>query len=183
MLKKGILLICITLLLFSTACAEDYVLSLYAPIPYEDHTPMVIKPGQVASQRFVAENDWDIFTVACPSFSNNYGSLTLSIYTWQSDYDTTVQVEPLVSKRFVDFADNANLRIFLEEPLAAGEYLFTLSDAEESVGVWQYFQGTYEGQCYVDGKPMRGNFEARVLYVLNAGPITVPDEYLTPPAK
>ena len=183
MMKKYLLLLVVVLLSFSVACAESYVLALYEPVPYEDHTPMTIKPGQAASQRFTAEQPWDVFTVACPSFSNNEGSLTLSVYAWQGDYAATVKAEPLLSKRFVDFPDNANLRIFLDEPLPAGEYLFMLDDAVESVGVWQYFQGTYEGQCYLDGEPIRGNFEARVLYVLNEGPNTVPDEYLTPPTK
>lgn len=167
--------------IFPAVASENYVLALYKPVPYEDHTPLKIPAGSAAAQRFVAENSWDIFTVACPSFSNNIGSLTLSIYAWQGDYASTTASEKLASKRFVDFADNANLRLFLSVPLPAGEYLFVLDEPEEQVGVWQYFQGTYKGECYLGGEKIRGNFEARVLYVINEGPITVPDEYLTPP--
>lgn len=78
--------------------------------------------------------------VGCPSYSNDFGALTVALYKWDTDYETTVKGEALNKQEFVDFKDNAMLGFTFEEPLAAGSYYLEVSDGyDESgsgVGVW-----------------------------------------------
>ena len=76
----------------------------------------------------------------CPSYSDDIGSLTLKVFAWNTDFDTTVAAEPLYSEEFVDFADNSSLLSFFDEGLiGSGTFLILLcegKDEGEGVGVW-----------------------------------------------
>ncbi len=78
--------------------------------------------------------------VQAPSFSDNIGNLTIKVFTWNTDYDTTVAGEPVYTQEFVDFADNSSLLCEFEEgQIPAGTYLILVCDAVdegEGVGVW-----------------------------------------------
>ena len=83
---------------------------------------------------------FDYVTVACPSYNNNVGSFRLELFTWQDNYDTTVKGKALASKDFVNFNDNATLKLDCGKELPAGEYVLRLSnvseDRTEQIGVW-----------------------------------------------
>lgn len=95
--------------------------------------------------------------VGCPSWSNNVGSLTVSLYKWDTDYDTTTKAEPLDSKVCEDYEDNEHLGFTFstDSPLPAGSYYIELSDGfDESgsgVGVWTGL--AWPGQAvFIDGR-------------------------------
>lgn len=75
-------------------------------------------------------------SVSCPSYGNNKGSVRFSLYTWQGDYQSTVDSEELYGTDFVDFNDNALLKF--EYPTApAGEWLVVITGkGDDSTGVW-----------------------------------------------
>lgn len=80
-------------------------------------------------------------SASCPSYSDDLGSLTLKVYAWNTDYETTTAAEPLFSEQFVDFADNSNLISFFEEgQIGSGTFLIVLCDGDDpegqGVGVW-----------------------------------------------
>lgn len=82
--------------------------------------------------------------VAAPSWSDNVGNLTVKIYTWNTDYATTVAGEPVYTEEFVDYPDNAGFDFDCtgEDSLGlpAGEYLWWVGDGVDEggsgVGLW-----------------------------------------------
>ena len=94
----------------------------------------------------IEEGFLEDFSVACPSWSNDIGSLTMRVYKWDSDYSTTVAGEPVAEETFVDYVDNDWIIMYFNDDGAigpeAGEYLVTLGDGvDESgsgVGLWTY---------------------------------------------
>ena len=106
-------------------------------------------------------------SVPAPSYSENTGSLTIKIFTWNTDYATTVAAEPVYTEQFVDFADNSDLVCeFEENQIPGGRYLILVCDgvdeAGSGVGVWagKPFKSTtmpeeyvkYEIESWINGK-------------------------------
>ncbi len=93
----------------------------------------------------------------CPSWNDAVGNLTLTLWKWDKDYDTTVKGTPLAGPQvFENYDDNAILAFEFAEPLAAGVYYLQLSDAEDDsgtgVGVWSC-EVKYPGQAVMrDGE-------------------------------
>ncbi|MBR0157999.1 MAG: hypothetical protein IJM24_02835 [Clostridia bacterium] len=91
----------------------------------------------------------------CPSWSDNVGNLTVTLWKWDKDYQTTVAAAPLNGPEvFENFEDNSVLGFEFETPVAAGTYYLELSGAEDGtgVGVWSA-QATYPGQAVLrDGE-------------------------------
>ena len=127
----------------------------------ENHAPIEIQICQSLGARFDAPAPFTQLTVRCPSFSNNIGGLTLALYRWQENYAATITEKPLVSKRFDDFADNETLALVFE-PLDAGEYLWTLSDPTEKVGVWKILETLESVEAYQNGEPTDGTYQFAV---------------------
>ncbi len=79
-------------------------------------------------------------SVQAPSYSDDIGNLTIKVFAWNTDYDTTVAGEVVYAQEFVDFADNSNLVCEFEEgQIPAGTYLILVCDAVDEgggVGVW-----------------------------------------------
>ncbi|MBP5311231.1 MAG: hypothetical protein J6112_00130 [Clostridia bacterium] len=86
--------------------------------------------------------------IICPSWSNDIGSLTVTLWKWDTDYNTTKASEPLYGPTvFENFPDNSFIGFEFEEtPLPAGVYFIELSEpADDMVGVWT-MQKAYPGQ-------------------------------------
>lgn len=113
-----------------------------------DHTPFsLLAEGSSIGMHFnVAEGFLEDFSITCPSWSDNVGSLTMRIYKWNTDYATSVAGTPVKEETFVDYEDNAVLTMVFNEDgakgLEAGEYLVTLGDGVDAggsgVGLWYY---------------------------------------------
>jgi len=85
----------------------------------------------------------------CPSFADNEGKITFSVYKWMGDYATTIAATPVTSIVFMDYEDNATLTFDLKDSagkgLVAGEYLWRMHDCYDDpektstgVGIWYY---------------------------------------------
>lgn len=102
-------------------------------------------------------------TTNVPSYSNNTGSLTMALFAFDTDYDTTLLEAPLAEYTFVDFPDGGHLSFHFPEnnPLPAGEYLVLFYDMHDDtptadggalpgIGLWQ--KKAFEGQrTYING--------------------------------
>ena len=87
--------------------------------------------------------------VSTPSYANNIGSMTFSLYNYDYGFHNSKSKEPIITYTFEDFNDNAFLGFSFdsEQPLKAGEYVLVLSepyDNTSGVGVWLY--ESYAGQ-------------------------------------
>ena len=128
----------------------------------ENHVPVRISPEVgCAAQKFTASFAFSQVGVCCPSYSNNTGNLTFSLYRWKSDYSQTLAETPLARKVFENFRDCSFLSLSFEESIPAGDYLWTLTEATENVGVWQLpqIENPSEVQSFLDGAPIAGGFE------------------------
>jgi len=106
--------------------------------------------------QFFATTSFNYIETGCPSSSDNIGNLTLSIYNWKTDYETTVSGTAIKSKEFVDFKDNEFIRLTFDSPMPAGEYLWVLSNPVQVVGIWSYPEGPIDHpsdvKCYIAGE-------------------------------
>lgn len=96
-----------------------------------------IERMDTAAGQFKALDAFDELQVCCPSYSNNIGNLTLSLYSWNTNYMTTVAGNAIAKQTFTNFTDGAYLKLAFNA-LPAGEYLWELSGSSEMVGVWVY---------------------------------------------
>ena len=83
---------------------------------------------------------FDYVTVAAPSYNNNKGSFRLELFRWTESYSKTVGGQALATQDFIDFNDNATLKLKFGHNMDAGEYVLRLTniseDANEQIGVW-----------------------------------------------
>ena len=119
------------------------------------------KLGESAGLQFTADSRFLGIDVHCPSWSNNLGSLTLSLYRWRGAYMTSVASQPIARKTFDDFPDNAWLKLTFE-PQDSGAYLWVLSNPTEMVGVWKDENGHHGIQSYFNGRPVMGAYECGI---------------------
>lgn len=80
-------------------------------------------------------------SVLVASWGDNIGNLTVKIFAWNTDFETTVAAEHVYAEEFVDFQDNGNLVCeFDEGEIPAGRYLILVCDGVDAsgtgVGVW-----------------------------------------------
>lgn len=138
---------------------EPYYRGVFDSFPEtERHLSVELRAGDVAACRFETEKNLSRLTVACPSFSNNVGDLTLSLYRWKADYVSTLAEPPAASKTFVDFKDNDRLSMTFD-PLDGEQWLWTLSEARERVGVWKLPESTDRMVSYFNGEPVEGTYQ------------------------
>lgn len=155
----------------------------------EGHRPQRIGADGRAGVRFSVERDFVGVDARCPSYGNDRGGLTLSLYPWAGSVEASCARGALAARRFEDFPDNATLRLSFT-PHPAGTYYAELSRGTEAVGVWKSPRGVAGAESYVDGRPVAGALEFAVtvagldvpfagdwaLYRLLSGPTCAPAE-------
>ncbi|MHB8581566.1 MAG: glycoside hydrolase family 71/99 protein, partial [Ignavibacteriaceae bacterium] len=118
--------------------------------------------GSTAGLKFTSDSSSIGIDAACPSYSNNIGNLTLKLYKWNTNYSTTVAGTPIADSTFVNFNDNARLRLnFTPQP--AGQYYWELSNGTEMVGVWKWNNTKDSVTSYFNGNLVRdGNYDSKI---------------------
>ena len=104
--------------------------------------------------------------VSMPTWSTTDSACTLSLYAWDTNYDTTIASDPIVSKRFDPLIDNARNTLTFD-PLPAGEYFLRIHDVRGQVGVWAYDYKSCGGYVYTNGTESRKEWDVRVTFVDN----------------
>ncbi|MBN1347813.1 hypothetical protein JXJ21_00230 [candidate division KSB1 bacterium] len=119
------------------------------------------KAGDRAALKFAADSAFLAIDVHCPSWSNNVGNLTLSLYKWKYSYLITTAGSPIARKAFENYQDNAWLKLEFDaqEP---GEYMWLLNNATEVVGVWKDENSQHPAISFLNGVPTTGDYECRV---------------------
>ncbi len=111
------------------------------------------------------------FGYCMPTWTTTDSSCTLSIYKWTGTFTDTMATEPIASKHFENMRDNAtNWVTFDEQP--AGNYLFTITEPQGSVGVWMHSEPVNPyGYLYLNNIEQEGDPE---LYIRFPGNVTDP---------
>ena len=126
-----------------------------------DHRPQRLLGQTTAGVRFTTPREFHRVWVCCPSYGNDKGSLTATLYPWKGTVEASRAAGAVATKRFVDFADNENLG--LEFPTrSAGNYYLELSEGTEMVGVWKEKSGRSDVQSFLDGRPVEGVYRVSV---------------------
>lgn len=101
-------------------------------------------------------------SVVCPSFDDSIGSLTFRLYQWKDSYAVTTTQKPIVTKTYTDFVDGSSLAVILPiDQVYTGEFLLTIGDGVQSVGVWTdknnpVITSDVPYKCFLNGKEMSG---------------------------
>ncbi len=111
--------------------------------------PLQTTGNETAGIQFtVAENTYLTSWVGyCPSWNNNTGSLTVSIYRWKGSYAATVAEAPAAEETFVNYTDNSPLNMHLKEGvIGEGEWYaeYGKGQASDPVGIWSNYQPTVQ---------------------------------------
>ena len=137
------------------------------------HSAVQLSGSNTAGAQFAAANSFDILEVCCPSWSNNIGNLTLKLFAWNTNYATSVGGTALASQEFVNFTDNAWLRLtFTAQP--AGTYVWQLSNPVETVGVWKVDGSAHPSVAYLNGTTTTGDYESWIYYLTGPTPTPTP---------
>ena len=124
---------------FGTPGNQGWVpLCLSDGIHYDLGVKFNVKENQFANQ----------IAFLCPSWGDNKGTLTISIYKWDGDYNSSIAAMPIITNTFVDYEDNSTLILDLTDSsgkgLVEGEYVWRIHDGADAgdgtgVGIW-YFE-------------------------------------------
>lgn len=143
--------------------------------PFDNTVPVQLTGSNTAAEKFTATNPFNAIDVSCPSWSNNIGNLTLKLFVWNTDYNTTVNGIPIAIHKYSNFVDNALLRLDFSQQ-APGTYLWLLDTPSETVGVWKCEGSTDLSVAYFNGSITTGDYRSRVFYTEKPQP---PDPVIT----
>jgi hypothetical protein len=124
---------------------------------------LVAQSGSAAALRFTAASPFYAINASCPSWGNNIGDITLSLFKWNTNYAQSVSAPPLASKTFVNYSDNEKIRLTFNQQ-GAGEYIWVLSNGTEQVGVWKWTDSTDPVISFYGGNQVAGNYESEIAY-------------------
>ncbi len=145
------------------------------------------------SQRITLNEEGTIAGIGMdmPSYSNNIGTATVTVYEWQGEYVSTLKSKPIISKDFIDQADNAFCSMGI--PNNSGDILVHLTNGSDKVGVWVTNTPATDTQStqttYVGGKEITGclSLSYQIGNKIDTGVGTVakinPYEYIIPSAN
>lgn len=135
-----------------------------------NHSPIEITSTKVISQYVEIDKPFISLEICCPSYSDNVGNITVTLYKWAGDVDASAKGTPVAKKEWVDFKDNGWVGVFADEGKAwpAGEYYWTLTDPVQKVGIWKAAFDNLDTDMiqtsYVDGQEVEGCHECSVVY-------------------
>jgi hypothetical protein len=139
------------------ACVLPLMLAATArsDVSYEggDRTSFALNDYSALGQTFTATSRLNILSITAPSWSDNEGGFTLSVY------DSPLRGKLLARQAFRDFADNATLYVYVPSAPGPGSFYWEISDrtGQTRVGLYAYRNSTYGGGCaYFDGVPNEG---------------------------
>lgn len=145
----------------------DGIVYLYQYPSKQD--PQQLKQGTELGQYINIDDDFSVLALSCPSWSDNIGSMTLTVYKWSGDYETSKAGTPVAKQTYVDYNDNQWLLIAPAsgEYFPKGEYLWTLTDPVQDVGIWKAFdenmECTYFVESFLNGQHLDGILCSAVL--------------------
>lgn len=125
-----------------TACGQTATQTI--AVPLNDYARL--------GQRFTTDRSFQMLWVQVPSWSDNEGGLTLTLW------DSPERKRSLGSQAFTDIRDNARVELRLARPLPPGTYYWEVSERTGTTRVGLYAEVVTAGTddcAYFDGVPYR----------------------------
>jgi HEAT repeat protein/sugar phosphate isomerase/epimerase/type 1 glutamine amidotransferase len=129
-----------TAICLSVCLATTLLAARTEPVPLNDHTRL--------GQKLTATMPWNGIWIISPSWSDNEGGFTLSLW------DSPKRGKLLARKTFVDFQDNARLDLWLPKTAAPGTLYWEIHDrvGQTRVGLYSRILEQEVDDCaYLDG--------------------------------
>jgi len=141
------------------AAGSDFGEALYP----ESSLATAVQLSGTAAQMFTTTDPYYSISVCCPTWCTTDGSMTLSLYNWDTNYSTTISNGPIVTQTYNGVADNSWLKIANDNLFPAGKYLWVLSQPVNTIGVWKYPNAKSGIQSYLNGNMVIGSYKALLL--------------------
>ena len=112
------------------------------------HSARAFAEGSPVGIRLHFGAPFNQFTLCMPTWGDKGVSLTLSLYKWNTDFETTRAATPVATRRIENHPDNGHAALsFDEQP--AGEYLICIDEFSGGrLGVWQMSAAVGKGFTY-----------------------------------
>lgn len=90
-----------------------------------DWYPFAFPAGEdsTLAQSFSVPSPFQAVGIASPTWNGSGAGYRMSLYKWNTDYDTTIAGTPIAQKTFSNISDNARNELVLDAPALAGVYL------------------------------------------------------------
>ena len=135
----------------------------------DGQTEISLATAVSAAQKFSAVNSFYAIQVSCPNWASTNSSLTLSLYHWNTDYNTTLAGTAIATIPYTNYNDNQNLEIINESKFPSGDYLWVLSNPSGSAGVWEKSSNRNGVTNYFNGEIVTGCYSAWMLLNKSSG--------------
>ena len=131
-------------------------LATHSARQFTEGTPIGIRMGLGAP--------FNKFTLCMPTWGDKTVSLTLSLYKWDTDFDTTRAASPVATKKIEKHSDNGHAMLsFDEQP--AGEYLICIDEFSGGrLGAWQMSSAVSNAFTYESGVEKAASWEISVSF-------------------
>ena len=131
-------------------------LATHSARQFTEGTPVGIRMGFGAP--------FNKFTLCMPTWGDKTVSLTLSLYKWDTDFDTTREKAPVATKKIEKHPDNGHAMLsFDEQP--AGEYLICIDEFSGGrLGAWQMSDAVSHAYTYESGVEKAASWEISVSF-------------------
>ena len=128
----------------------------HTPRQFTEDTPIGIRLGLGAPFRK--------FTLCMPTWGDKTVSLTLSLYKWDTDFDTSRAASPVATRRVENHPDNGHAALEFEEQ-PAGEYLICIDEFSGGrLGAWQMSEAVSHAYTYENGMEKAASWEISVSF-------------------
>ncbi|MEW6235889.1 MAG: hypothetical protein AB1656_10920 [Candidatus Omnitrophota bacterium] len=155
-------ILCLTLVFALGAQSQTIVEDFFTPDG--GTSPITLNGGQKCAQRFTATLPFEGVLVNGPTWSvSGEKGMTIRLYKWNVNYDTTVAQTPIAVSVLVNLNDNDWFLCAAPAELPPGEYLWEASEPTNSnpnatdpfqIGCWRYDGSKYTGgEAYFNGVP------------------------------
>ncbi len=151
-----------TALLDQDEWEADWIRAPYERWPFEQgnprHTsaPEPLGPGETHGQTFTSAVPFDRAEARMATRGEEGSSATLTLHEGDAD-------GPALASATLDVEDNAWLELELDEPVEAGTYALTVSDASGNVAWWLHEANVYpDGTALEGGEPVLGDRAFRI---------------------
>lgn len=143
---------------------EPVIIKAFDTAEVATHSPRSLTEGTPAGIRLGLGGPFRKLTLCMPTWNDTGVCLTLSLYKWDTDFDTSRATPPVASVRIEDHPDNGHAALSFEEQ-PAGEYLLCVDEFSGGrLGVWQMSSAVSNGLTYENGDEKAASWEISVYF-------------------
>ena len=171
LLAAVMMLGCITTLFTFTILADDNIasdepikLQAYDPAELATHTVRQLSSASPVGIRMAYGAPFTKVTLCMPTWGDKTTCLILSLYKWDTDFDTSRKAEPVATDYIENHPDNGHAALEFEEQVA-GEYLLCIDSFSGGLlGVWEMSNAVSNAYTYEGGVEKAASWEINVSF-------------------